>query len=1543
MLGIKAMTDNNKLNPIDNTARAGNEENVTKVRVNTNEIGEGMKTNPNYTNNRNQVVVDLKGKKGIAHKRINQFVFEVSNEIANDVTLTVADKNKQNRDVSVVAAKIKASIDSKQDVDEIIKTLEDGNSDIRKQHEHGINIVTRKQLANEQLAKTAKSTFNAIEMDQSITEAVKSVQVQGLNVAIANAKDTIETAVNADEIENALTDGQNNIKKEHKAGIDLYSQKANALRLIDSIVAKVYKAVENDNSLSTDERDIQKEDIDSAVVEARNEIEIATSADEIEVAVTTGETSINSQYHIGIDLYTQKQTAKRQINKTASDVEWSISNDNTLVTAEKNRQRDNTKKAEDNAISAIELAKNADELRYLVEENQVNLKSQHQVDVDLDIQKQNAKDAIDKVAVSIKNIINVDESLTSTEKTAQKRQVDKVAVETKSCVESGTNAQSVFEENEKGLKQLKETHQSNTFSLTDQKPNAKDLINRIAIKIKNDIDEDVTLTDAQKFAQRQEVDKDVVESRNNIDAAQDAQKVVNEREKGIKRIRDEHQTNIVTLIDQKQNAMDFVDQIKVEVKSVIDEDETLKNFEKSNQKNRVDSDALNAKTDIDLATDAQCVLDAQNNAVRAIKSEYVASSLSLLDQKQSAKEAVHQAAVEVKREIDSDQTLSNDEKFDQKNKVDQNVKLAKSNIEEANDAQRVIDSQTNGINCVRGDYNSGSAIVEQKKLAKAKIVQVAKDIKTRITADVTLVDLEKTAQRARVDSRVVDAKDEVDGTNTAQGIIDAVSAAILTISNEYQPSNDSLEKQRNLAEEKISDKVGKISDLIDKDLTLNDRAKSIQFAAVTLAENEVVSNISKATNAQSIKTSFERGVVFVESKYRPNPISLDEQKQYAITLITAEAEIVKNEIKNDVDIDFEIKNSQTKAVQQQKQDAISKMVLVTSSQLIENLYVESVNILHAQHLTGNDLASQKLAAKTLLAKEVETVKDIITSDITLYDRDRISQVANVEAKLKMSEETINQSNSTDSLSNQVAISISLIDNQYIPGKPINVQKAEAIKEIEDAAASTDYISTENLSTGENKIDEVKIKQAVDAVVIAIKENINRASFAEDINRAKNDGLAGIAAVEKIDVTLDDHEVDESIGKVNQAISAYETKKSLEEGVSQIDRAIAEIEFQESKAQAKRIIKDHGEKVYNHLKYISDLSDSDKQSFREKVDRIVQTGSANIETVKSQSDILKIISTSQNSIDELDTNSVSSKFTEKENSDSKTLRKNSVNKIGSDSKAFSLNGSSPDNFTLPEANSTRKSKLIEKKLKHSAYFYNQEGKRANLLVAKRGSIVNTFGREMIKNREFYLTDNNLYIAAENFDPLKRILKKRSFLYDENGRRSGNSTLKKGTEVSTYGSPVFIYDKKYYLVDDGYYIKTINFGSNEESGYASLVDGLTSNAVLNHDALIYNNEGQQISKVILEAGSRVTKGETRTVNGYQFTRIGKNQYVASDNIVGTMRTVSSKTSVYDKYGNKVGKQVFKSGETVRTFGDVVAINGLAYFSIGNGQFISETAFE
>lgn len=102
---------------------------------------------------------------------------------------------------------------------------------------------------------------------------------------------------------------------------------------------------------------------------------------------------------------------------------------------------------------------------------------------------------------------------------------------------------------------------------------------------------------------------DVVESRSNIDVAEYAQKVVNEREKGTKRIIDAHQINIIALTDQKQNTMDFIDQVKVEVKSVIDEDEPLKNFEKSNQKSKVDQSVKLAKSNIEEANDAQRVID----------------------------------------------------------------------------------------------------------------------------------------------------------------------------------------------------------------------------------------------------------------------------------------------------------------------------------------------------------------------------------------------------------------------------------------------------------------------------------------------------------------------------------------------------------------------------------------------------------------------------------------------------------------------------------------------------------------------------------------------------------------------------------------------------------------------------------------------------------------------------------------------------------------------------------------------------------------------
>ncbi|MBC6361912.1 SLAP domain-containing protein, partial [Lactobacillus apis] len=281
--------------------------------------------------------------------------------------------------------------------------------------------------------------------------------------------------------------------------------------------------------------------------------------------------------------------------------------------------------------------------------------------------------------------------------------------------------------------------------------------------------------------------------------------------------------------------------------------------------------------------------------------------------------------------------------------------------------------------------------------------------------------------------------------------------------------------------------------------------------------------------------------------------------------------------------------------------------------------------------------------------------------------------------------------------------------------------------------------------------------------------------------------------------------------------------------------------------------------------------------------------------------------------------------------------------GSGVNASGSNGSATSEGTSGETAGVDASKAVDKTLTHNAYFYDKNGNRANLLVAKKGSTISTFGTQKIGNRDFYLTDDGLYVAVNNFIGKKRTLKKNAFVYNKNGKRVGTKLLKKNAKVTTYGDPVSINGKSYFIIDNNRYVKAANFASAAKEANNVLADGVTSNATLGHDAYIYNGNGQRVNKVILKSGSQVTTGETKTVNGRQFVEIGKDQYLDSDNVTGTTRTLTSSAAVYNKYGKRVGSKTINKGENVQTFGSVVAIQGVAYYSIGNGEFVKQTAFE
>ena len=202
---------------------------------------------------------------------------------------------------------------------------------------------------------------------------------------------------------------------------------------------------------------------------------------------------------------------------------------------------------------------------------------------------------------------------------------------------------------------------------------------------------------------------------------------------------------------------------------------------------------------------------------------------------------------------------------------------------------------------------------------------------------------------------------------------------------------------------------------------------------------------------------------------------------------------------------------------------------------------------------------------------------------------------------------------------------------------------------------------------------------------------------------------------------------------------------------------------------------------------------------------------------------------------------------------------------------------------------------------------------------------------------------MYVAVNNFRAQKRTLKKPAFVYNKDGKRVGTNVLKKNTRIGTYGDPVIIHGKSYFIVDNNRYVKAANFGTITLEASNKLADGVTSNAVLGHDAYIYNGSGQRTNKIVLKAGSQVSTGETKTIDVREFTEIGKDQYVASDNITGTTRTTKRKAYIYSQYGNRIGKTTIGKGEKVQTYGDIVVIKGKVYYSIGNRHFIMQTAFK
>jgi hypothetical protein len=122
--------------------------------------------------------------------------------------------------------------------------------------------------------------------------------------------------------------------------------------------------------------------------------------------------------------------------------------------------------------------------------------------------------------------------------------------------------------------------------------------------------------------------------------------------------------------------------------------------------------------------------------------------------------------------------------------------------------------------------------------------------------------------------------------------------------------------------------------------------------------------------------------------------------------------------------------------------------------------------------------------------------------------------------------------------------------------------------------------------------------------------------------------------------------------------------------------------------------------------------------------------------------------------------------------------------------------------------------------HNAYFYDKDAKRVGTdKVTRYNTVTVSMNKTKFSNGiEYYEVIENgkatgKFINADNIDGTKRTLKHNAYVYKTSKKRANKVTLKKGTEVTTYGGAyTFKNGKQYYKIGNDTektYVKVANF--------------------------------------------------------------------------------------------------------------------------------------
>ncbi|OYS00045.1 YSIRK signal domain/LPXTG anchor domain surface protein [Lactobacillus taiwanensis] len=1077
---------------------------------------------------------------------------------ANNIDQTT--KDQLIKEATDAANTAKEAIEKATTADAIKTAQDEGTTNIKKVTVPSLEDA--KKTANKAVDDALTAQTEVINNADNLSDAEKKNLIDQATTEANKAKENIETATTNNAAAQAGQAGVDAIKKIVPTSLDTVKSDAN--KAIDDALTKKLEKINSANDLTTNEKNALTQEANTAADKAKEEITNATTNDAVIEAQNNGVSAID-----GIKVPTEsavKEAAKKAVADAATAKNNAIDASN-LTNEEKAALKQKVTDAQNAADQAID---NATTNAAVTEAQTNGIKAINGIEVTTSTVKEAAKKAVADASTAKNNAIDAS-NLTDEEKAALKQKVTDAQNAADQAIDNATTNAAVTEAQTNGVNAINGIEVPTTSATKEQ---AITDLNAAVDDAKKAIDQDSNLTDEEKQAAKDQIDRDATKAQEVINNAKTNDDVKKAGDAG-------------TLAIDKDVANAAIDNAVAGKKAEISKT-PLTDEEKTALNNEVDQKAQEAKEAINNATTPEAVTTAQDSGVNNINETSVPSESAA---KQAAKEAVAKAVDEKNAAIDSS-NLTEEEKAALKQKVTEAQTAADQAIDNATTNAGVTEAQTNGVNAINGIEVPNKS--DAKEQAITDLNTAVDNAKKAIDQDSNLTDEEKQAAKDQIDSDAKNAQDAINNAKTNDDVKKAADDGTLAI-------------DKDVANAAIDNAVaGKKAEISNSSLT--DEEKTALNNEVDQKANSAKDAINNATTPEAVTTAQGNGIKNINATSVPTTSTAKEAAKKAV----AEAAEAKNSAIDSSNLTDEEKAALKQKVTEAQNGADHAIDNATTNAAVTEAKDNGISAIDGIEVPTTSATKEQ--AITDLNTAVDDAKKAIDQDNNLTDEQKQAAKDQIDSDAKTAQDAINNAKTDNDVNNAVN-SGKVAINKDVANAAIDNAVAGKLKEIQDPLtteekqAYTDLINSEannakqniaNATTveevttaqtnGVNEITNTEIpttSSAKDKAIAAINDALQKKT--DEINNASN-----INTQEKTDLI---NQATEAANAAKNNINNATTNADVDTAQTKGEKAIADVtvpNLSDVKKESIDLINKALDAKTNEINNASNLSQDEKQ-------------------------------------------------------------------------------------------------------------------------------------------------------------------------------------------------------------------------------------------------------------------------------------------------------------------------------------------------------------